>query len=70
MFKEQSTSKRSFHFLSNMAVDVSTKEATYEESDILKAFFPDFFPFNIIFSWNKSGKSEILKQEESKKTKK
>ena len=70
MFKGQSTSKRSFCFSFSVAVDVSTKEATYEESDILKAFFPDFFPFNIIFSWNKSEKFEISKQGRSKKTKK
>ena len=51
MFKGQSTSKRSFRlsFSVKFAVDVSTKEATYKESDILKAFFPNFFPFNIIF---------------------
>jgi len=51
------------------AVDVSTKEATYEGPDILKAFFPDFFLFKIIFSSNKSGKSRFqARREEIKKS--
>ena len=59
MFKGQFTSKRSFRLSFGVAVDVSTKEATYEGPDILKAFFPDFFPFKIIFYSDKSGKSRF-----------